>query len=154
MDLIKHTKNQKDSKNRSWRMAVFHCGECGNEVERRLNNGLRGVSCGCDRKYTHHGMAGNPLYKSWVGVLQRCQNPKNPRFRNWGGRGITVCDVLRFVDNVEQFAFAEYIEYAIDSPEKIKRGEDSVIVFCRHSSGAFDCLIFSASNEIKKIDSQ
>lgn len=63
-------------------------------------------------------------------------------------------DVLRFADNVEQFAFAEYVEYAIDSPEKIKRDDNSVIVFCRHSSGVFDHLVFSSANEIKKIDSQ
>ena len=25
-------------------------------------------------------------------MLQRCYNPKRPQYKNYGGRGITVCD--------------------------------------------------------------
>jgi excisionase family DNA binding protein len=35
--------------------------------------------------YTH------PAYTSWNALRQRCFNPKNPNFKNYGGRGITVC---------------------------------------------------------------
>lgn len=28
-------------------------------------------------------------------MIQRCTNPKNPAFKNYGGRGITVCDRWR-----------------------------------------------------------
>lgn len=31
-------------------------------------------------------------YSSWQNMLQRCQNPKNPRYMDYGGRGITVCE--------------------------------------------------------------
>lgn len=33
-----------------------------------------------------------PEYATWVGMLQRCTNPKNPRYYRYGGRGIKVCD--------------------------------------------------------------
>jgi len=31
-------------------------------------------------------------YISWFNMKQRCQNPKHPRFKDWGARGIRVCD--------------------------------------------------------------
>lgn len=32
-----------------------------------------------------------PLYTTWINVRQRCNNPKVPDFKIYGGRGITVC---------------------------------------------------------------
>jgi hypothetical protein len=29
-------------------------------------------------------------YRCWGNMIQRCTNPRNPDFRNWGGRGIGV----------------------------------------------------------------
>ena len=34
----------------------------------------------------------NYLYRAWLGMKQRCTNPKHNAFPNYGGRGITVCD--------------------------------------------------------------
>jgi len=31
-------------------------------------------------------------YKAWADMKQRCLNPKHPAWKNWGGRGIRVCD--------------------------------------------------------------
>ena len=28
----------------------------------------------------------------WAQILQRCNNPKNPNYRNYGARGIKVCE--------------------------------------------------------------
>jgi hypothetical protein len=40
-----------------------------------------------------HGMRGTTTYNSWQSMLQRCCNPKyKPAiWKNYGGRGITVC---------------------------------------------------------------
>lgn len=64
-------------------------------------------SCGClqreaakrtgTQKGTHResGLDGvrekSKEYKAWVGMKQRCLNPKTTRYISWGGRGITVC---------------------------------------------------------------
>jgi hypothetical protein len=32
------------------------------------------------------------LYGVWQGMKQRCLNKNNPHYKNYGGRGITVCD--------------------------------------------------------------
>lgn len=38
-----------------------------------------------------HGLTGSPTYHAWSSMIQRCTNPRNPRFGDWGGRGVTVC---------------------------------------------------------------
>lgn len=35
------------------------------------------------------------LYNTWGNMIQRCTNPNRPDYKNWGGRGITVCDRWR-----------------------------------------------------------
>lgn len=46
-------------------------------------------------KRTIHGYAKKDrsysMYTSWVGMRQRCSNPNNQAFENYGGRGIRVC---------------------------------------------------------------
>lgn len=34
----------------------------------------------------------NPLYDTWAGMRRRCDNPNHKFFKNYGGRGIKVCD--------------------------------------------------------------
>ena len=54
----------------------------------------RDQSCGCNRgkKNTTHGASNTPEYRVWHGMRERCANPKAKWFRNYGGRGIRVCD--------------------------------------------------------------
>ena len=39
-----------------------------------------------------HGMSGTRTFNAWNDMIQRCTNPKKPKYKNYGGRGITVCD--------------------------------------------------------------
>lgn len=70
--------------------------ECGNITEvtgTNLNNGHT-RSCGCLAKErasevnTKHGMVGTGIYYSWSSMKDRCDNPKNKHYHNYGGRGI------------------------------------------------------------------
>ena len=38
-----------------------------------------------------HGLSGHPLYRTWASMLQRCENPRDSRYPDYGGRGIKVC---------------------------------------------------------------
>ncbi len=38
------------------------------------------------------GQTSHPLYRVWSTMHQRCENPRNARYPDYGGRGITVCD--------------------------------------------------------------
>ncbi len=44
------------------------------------------------QKWTSHGMYQTSTYKSWEAMKDRCLNTKNPRFNDYGGRGIDVCN--------------------------------------------------------------
>ena len=42
-----------------------------------------------------HGMTRTPEYKAWNHMRNRCANPNNPDYPNYGGRGIKVCERWR-----------------------------------------------------------
>lgn len=79
----------------------WHCRcDCGNEcdvISYNLPNGNT-KSCGCEQKKiaskTHkiHGMKNTRLYYIWIGMKERCTNPKNKRYNRYGGRGIKICE--------------------------------------------------------------
>ena len=41
------------------------------------------------------GKPPSPSYQSWTAMIQRCRNPNAAGYRNYGGRGITVCEAWR-----------------------------------------------------------
>lgn len=90
-------------------IAVCRC-ECGNIKKIKLchvkSNEIK--SCGClkkeassinGRKNTKHGQAApgkrGKSYRSWECMKSRCCNKNDPNFKNYGGRGIKVCDEWR-----------------------------------------------------------
>ena len=64
-------------------------------------------SCGCMHKELlresniTHGFSKDRLYSVWNGVRERCLNPKNPNYRNYGGRGIEICP--EWLNDFEEF---------------------------------------------------
>lgn len=38
-----------------------------------------------------HGLSYQRVYRIRLGMIQRCTNPNDPAFGNYGGRGISVC---------------------------------------------------------------
>jgi len=79
---------------------------CGTEKIFRLYNLRTGdtKSCGCLNselviKYnTTHAMCKRPEYTGWKHLVGRCTNKKNPGYKNYGGRGITICKRWRQFD--------------------------------------------------------
>lgn len=39
-----------------------------------------------------HGMSGTPEYKAWIDAKRRCYKKTARRYRDWGGRGIRMCE--------------------------------------------------------------
>ncbi len=78
--------------------------DCGNITIVKSNALQCGTtkSCGClhaeksaqrgRELRTKHGMRKNPVYDVWSAMRDRCNNPKNKNYKNYGGRGITVCE--------------------------------------------------------------
>lgn len=74
--------------------------DCGNEKLIRKSCILNGntKSCGCLAKDAHknresyHGDSDTTEYTTYTCMKYRCYNPKNHAYKDYGGRGITVCD--------------------------------------------------------------
>jgi hypothetical protein len=87
---------------------VFLC-HCGNEFEARPSHVKNGgyQSCGClkvslcAQKAKTHGRAGTTEWTIWVDMIRRCYEKNRPAYKNYGGRGIAVCD--RWRQSVENF---------------------------------------------------
>lgn len=81
------------------------------------------MSCGCYRKENllkcsiKHGKKNTRLYVVWQDMRMRCFNPNNEAYKNYGGRGITVCQ--------EWLDFQKFYTWAMSSgyDENAKFGE-------------------------------
>lgn len=89
---------------------------CGNEVVvdgYRLRTG-KTKSCGCLSKEcskiraTKHGLSGSKLYFLHNSMIQRCYNKNSTEYKNYGGRGIRVCDEWK-----GRVGFLNFYEWAI-----------------------------------------
>lgn len=69
------------------------CGKCVDVRGAMLHYGSH-KSCGCAR-YTANGLYHSAEHRSWTGMIQRCTNVRRPRYRDYGGRGIKVCQRWR-----------------------------------------------------------
>lgn len=85
-------------------LPVWECiCECGNFINVMQNSLKTGntKSCGClkieltrEKGYKNkiHGKSNNNAYGSWVSMKRRCYSKADPRYKDYGGRGIEVCD--------------------------------------------------------------
>ena len=88
------------SRHRKW-LCECECGETKIVREDALITG-RTRSCGClhrelakrgvENPSYIHGESNTRLHRIWRGMLSRCENPHRPKYPDYGGRGITVCD--------------------------------------------------------------
>lgn len=78
-------------------MWLFRC-DCGKEkvIEEYAVTHGQTRSCGCARRGNknalRHGMATPRLRQIYSAMKHRCTNPNSACWKNYGGRGITVCD--------------------------------------------------------------
>ena len=89
-----------NSSSRAMWECVCDCGGKKITSGKNLKSGWA-LSCGCLQRETRanngkknktHGQKGTRLYNTWAHMKQRCENPKNDDYNNYGGRGICVCD--------------------------------------------------------------
>ena len=78
-----------------WQLRCEKCGatrECRRDLLARVVARSGTLStCQCSRKCSER----HPLFHVWASMKARCYRPKSKAFKNYGGRGITVCDRWR-----------------------------------------------------------
>lgn len=56
-----------------------------------------------NRQYQRQRRAKVPEYAVWVNMIQRCTNPNHPRYEDYGGRGVEVCEQWQGEGGFETF---------------------------------------------------
>lgn len=88
----------KDKNNYILLLCICECG--GQKIVNKDNlKGNRIKSCGCLQESHNHYKS--RLYHIWSAMIQRCTNINNPAFKDYGGRGIKVCD--RWLNSFSNF---------------------------------------------------
>lgn len=92
--------------------------ECGTQKEVIIKNLRSGTSrsCGCERsknlikRNTKHGKRFTKTWRAWHSMKNRCYNKNFTQYKNYGGRGIEVCDEWRS-------SFVAFYDHVGDAPE-------------------------------------
>ena len=106
-DLGMHYPNE--TSNKKARYGIYKC-HCGNEFKTdcRSVKRKRTKSCGCSR--STHNLTNHRLYNTWSHMMSRCYSEKCTGYKDYGQRGIKVCerwhDVKNFIDDM----YPSYIE--------------------------------------------
>ncbi len=88
--------------------------DCGREDSAQYSSlvGENHITCCSEcslKNRIKHGMTGTNFYNIWGNMKQRCYNPNNPKYKDYGARGITICN--EWVDNFEKFCDDMYDSY-------------------------------------------
>lgn len=97
-----------EASNKKRHYGLYKC-FCGKTFRADMDNvkSNNTMSCGCYKQKlsvvlnTTHGMTNHKIHGIWCDIIKRCTNKKRESYKNYGGRGITVCD--RWLHSFENF---------------------------------------------------
>lgn len=97
-------------------------------------------SCGCYNKekakerMTKHGLSRHPLFSIWKAIKRRCYDTKSTSYKNYGGRGITVCDEWKN-------SYINFYNWAMSNGyknEKLKSGKNKWTIDRINNNGNYE----------------
>lgn len=97
---------ERTKKEESW-LCKCDCGNYTTSSYSSLKNGNK-KSCGClalenSKRPRKHGMAKTRIWNIYQNMVRRCNNENDPAYKNYGGRGISVCDKWTGEDGMKRF---------------------------------------------------
>lgn len=142
--------------NKHWN-CICDCGNTKSISQSKLRSGET-KSCGCLRselssiRVKTHGDYKSKEYNSWRAMIERCYNPKHKYYKNYGGRGISVCDRWResYKNFLQDMGRAKTVEHSLDRKDNNIGYEPSN---CRWATKQEQCdnkrsnIIFKYNNE-------
>lgn len=155
--VIKRVNNNVNNKQPRWLCAC----DCGAERE-VLGVSIRkgsSQSCGCffkDRMTaikTKHGLRGHRLYSIWKNMLNRCNNPKHESYKDYGGRGIKVCEQWHSIEHFYSDLIDSYERHVREKGE-IQTSLDRVNVDGNYELSNVKWSTQSEQNANKRINSR
>ena len=113
LTVIKRMDNYRAESGYQYAMWLCQC-DCGNTKVIKAKSLLSGVSnsCGClakelaSERMIKHGGYGTSLYNIWNSMRQRCNNPNNNAYHNYGARGISICKEWDDFNAFRKWAYA------------------------------------------------
>jgi len=96
--------------------------DCGNIINTRKYCLISGStkSCGClhKEKVSTHNITKTRFYRIWQNIKTRCLNKNHTYYKNYGERGINICDRWLNFDKFKEDMYDSYLEYVKDFGEK------------------------------------
>lgn len=98
--LVKRIDTERSGNGKTFWHCLCECGVSKSIRGDMLKSG-RAKSCGCFHREISssickarktHGRTGTKIYWTWRHILSRCYKPQTAQYRNYGGRGIIVCE--------------------------------------------------------------
>jgi len=108
---VKRITGERNHRHEMFIECVCDCGGAHTTLYPRLKSGNT-KSCGCLQplvaaqagKYTvKHGDCTSPTYKTHRSMMRRCYDKNNISYKYYGGKGVTVCERWRGVENYPNF---------------------------------------------------
>lgn len=134
------------------KVAEVKC-DCGTICRKSLDSMMRGgtTSCGCYEAevrsivHTKHGYFKDPDLKRllyvWNGIRTRCYNPKSKSYRNYGGRGIKLCE--------EWQDRTKFVEWAMS--HGYRKGLSVDRIDCNGNYAPENCRFATASEQMQNV---
>lgn len=99
LSVIKRSDERSNKKAYALWDCICDCGNKKTVPSMYLQNGHT-TSCGCLSKESRRRISGfnvskHPIYKKYQGMIYRCENKNARNYKNYGGRGISICDEWR-----------------------------------------------------------
>jgi len=78
---------------RKTRFGLYECPKCEKPHKTTIGSVKKGDATQCKScSYVTHGETKTRLHNTWLKMKQRCYNKKDKSYKNYGGRGIILCD--------------------------------------------------------------
>lgn len=92
------------------RYGLYECPFCGSEFKALTGDIKSGKqkSCGCLKR--EHNLTKHRLYNLWNGMMARCYNINQDNYKNYGGRGISVCERWHNIENFIEDLYSSFEE--------------------------------------------
>lgn len=90
----------------NWRGGKPKCIDCNKQL--KTHGAKQCKSCFYKSRRKTMGLSGKPFYHIWVALRNRCENPKNQAYKDYGGRGIKLCNRWQIFENFYNDMYATY----------------------------------------------